>query len=860
MLGGALFLAGMGGAHAADPSPAEVQAAFPAGDGLVVQVGAANGAFLAELTNKGRRSVHGLCLSDRDRDVVRGVLHQRAVYPLASVATWDAAPGLPYADRLVNLLIVDRDALGAQAPSDEECRRVVAPGGAILAKVGGVWKSAAMPRPATFANWTHFDGGADGNALSADREATSINSLQWIENAMENRWRKTGPKGGDGGNMRVWGRYAVVAFYVEKKEVKPGKPEDGFVPPEDRMVLECRDVNNGLPIWQKRRPFHIARSRWALAVDQGLCFTWLTNEGPLSAIDLATGEVRYTYPGSELDGYKVTKVERDGEKLQHFPGMRPDNHWVRVSGNTVIANGYGALRAWTLEGKPLWTFQREGSSAEIPIIDAARGAVYAMLVKENNAPKWREDSIAFERWPTSDKVQGFVALDLATGKLKWENTDLASRPTGFLEDKKERRPLPVGWGQLIVAGNYLVAFNTATIAGGSTLLVATIDPLTGKTVRFDPNDFLEGTKDRARFNGGMRCVAYRDGVIYALSSSGVYSFDPVTGKSELLSGLPWNARCIRPVIGPDHFLIGQTAFIGRDFAGKFYASARSGCSRSPVIGAGLILFGPHTCGCVTHLDGHFATTSRPVGKPVADAVRLFRPKPTAVPVPAPAAESAGSLITENWDWFTISVPVKPVTVERDGWTYAIEPQGHRIDATGPGGRKWSYVAEARIGTGIAVTADRVVLGSHDGWVHGLDRNTGIEVWRYLLAPSHRLIFANGMLTSTWPVFGVAELGNGRVVASAGIHVEHEGGIRVAALNAADGSLAWLKRLQKPVSVIGPGGGKNAKIIEFSIINGIPKVADGKVLLQPGSHLGKLDFPPDESEDSINARLAAGLPR
>jgi hypothetical protein len=279
-----------------------------------------------------------------------------------------------------------------------------------------------------------------------------------------------------------------------------------------------------------------------------------------------------------------------------------------------------------------------------------------------------------------------------------------------------------------------------------------------------------------------------------------------------------------------------------------------------VIGAGLILFGPQTCGCVTHLDGHFATTSRPVGQPVADAARLLRPKPTGVQAPAPAAEPSGSLITENWDWFTISVPVKPVTVERDGWKFEIQPQGHRIDATGPGGKKWSYLADARIGTGIVVTADRVVLGSHDGWVHGLDRATGTEVWRYLLAPSHRLIFANGMLTSTWPVFGVADLGGGRVVATAGIHVEHEGGIRVAALNAADGSLVWLKRLQKQVSVIGPGGGKSAKIAEFSVVNGIPSVEDGKIIIKSGAHLGKLDFSPDESEESINARLTAGIPR
>jgi len=146
-----------------------------------------------------------------------------------------------------------------------------------------------------------------------------------------------------------------------------------------------------------------------------------------------------------------------------------------------------------------------------------------------------------------------------------------------------------------------------------------------------------------------------------------------------------------------------------------------------------------------------------------------------------------------------------------------------------------------------------VLGSHDGWVHGLDRGTGALVWKHLLAPSHRLIVANNMLTSTWPVFGVADLGKGVVVASAGLHVENEGGVRVAGLRASDGGVVWHKTLTKPPSKI--VGTSRLPIVDRSLINGVPAVVDGKVVIQSiEKHMGRVEFAPDEDEKAINTRL------
>jgi outer membrane protein assembly factor BamB len=190
----------------------------------------------------------------------------------------------------------------------------------------------------------------------------------------------------------------------------------------------------------------------------------------------------------------------------------------------------------------------------------------------------------------------------------------------------------------------------------------------------------------------------------------------------------------------------------------------------------------------------------------------------------------------------------------------VDPSAHRITARGAG-TQWSYVADARIGLDLAVVGDRVVLGSHDGWVHGLELKTGALKWRYLAAPAHRLIVANGMVTSSWPVFGVADLGGGFVVASAGTHAELDGGVRVVALKADDGTLAWVRNLSKKPTRIPPrgtglGGKRGAPIAEFSLINAAPAVEGGKVVIDGGAHLNRLEFAPEETEEQINAKWPA----
>ncbi|MCY3019498.1 MAG: PQQ-binding-like beta-propeller repeat protein [Planctomycetota bacterium] len=832
-------------APAACPSSAEVTAAFPAGDGLAVEVGATNPGFLGSLTNNGKRLVQGLTLDDATRDQVRAELISTNLHPLASVATWHGAPHLPYADRLVNLLILDRDALAGKVPSEAECRRVVAPGGVILARTGGAWTQTLVARPPGFADWTHFDGGSDGNAVSADAEATAIHGLQWIDNVREPRWQKTGPHGGDQGNIRILGRYAIIDVFI--------RPMDKDPKFEPRVFLECRDVNNGLLIWQKPRPDSVASKRWALAAGEGMCFTWMKEDGPLTAFDLTTGKEVRTYPGSEIKPY-MQADRKNKTKLSPQKGIQGDNHWVRVAGKTVLANGNGPLQAWTLEGKLLWTFEKTGERLELPAVDEQRKVVYGLMIQDNPVNEWGRGPMMWQRWPSSDCVKSIIALDLATGEKKWENTELASRDSGY-QVWDTKAPIYTAFGQLMAAGDYVVATNDSAISGGSITLAASLDSATGKTVQFNPRTFDQVGKRGFHITAvGLNSSVFRDGMVYMMNSASMMSFDPKSGEAKEVFNMGWNGRCAKAIATKDKFLLAQTAFLGKDLGGEMYSLARSGCAQSPVPGAGLILFGPHLCHCVTHFDGYFATTSRPAPPPLPEGQRLIKgtDKPAGLPA-AGATAIAQGLITESWPWFTISEPVKPETVEKAGWSFYVVPQAQRIEA-GNGGNKWAYSADARIGLDFAVAGERVVIGTHDGWVHGLDLKTGALKWRYLVAPAHRLIIANGMLTSAWPVFGVADLGNGQVVASAGTHVELDGGVRVVALRAEDGSLVWAKTISKTTSKIPPGG-KGSQIVEHSLINAAPSVAGGKVVIDGGAHLGRLEFDPAEPEASICKRLS-----
>jgi hypothetical protein len=148
---------------------ARMSAAHGIDAGVCVHIGASDGTLEIKLAANGRRLVHGLALDDSSLLRARNAIKQKGLYPLASVEKLTTKGRLPYADNLVNPLVADLDVLGEAAPSYAEIMRVICPSGVASLKKDGKWSQTVKPRPKQMDDWTHFDYGPEGNAVSHDK-------------------------------------------------------------------------------------------------------------------------------------------------------------------------------------------------------------------------------------------------------------------------------------------------------------------------------------------------------------------------------------------------------------------------------------------------------------------------------------------------------------------------------------------------------------------------------------------------------------------------------------------------------------------------------------------------------------------
>lgn len=150
--------------------PADVAAEADAAGcrvGLAVVVGSSDGAAEVALAAGGQRLVQGLARDEASLTAARATIGAHGFYGLASVIRPLSLATLPYADGLVDLLVVDADRLGAAAPPGDEILRVVAPRGLVLTHRGGRWSRSVKPRSPC------ADGGAGTSAAGGSGQAAS---------------------------------------------------------------------------------------------------------------------------------------------------------------------------------------------------------------------------------------------------------------------------------------------------------------------------------------------------------------------------------------------------------------------------------------------------------------------------------------------------------------------------------------------------------------------------------------------------------------------------------------------------------------------------------------------------------------
>jgi len=807
--------------HAADP---EAVTATGVKGGLCIVVPPSDAAQLTALSSGGRFVVQGLAPANVV-DAIRAKI-PIAMGGLVSVQAWKSGGVLPYADNLVDLLVVDRDVLGAGGPADAELLRVVAPAqGAVWQKKGDTWSKLTKPMPTEYGEWTHFYYDATNNPVSRDTAVKIPTSMQWLNENM------TGS--GSANQLVSGGRYLGI-----------------FNRRPSNIAYTTRGAFNGITLQRTETK------------------TDLATEMPFGPVIMMDGVVYMAMDGTTAAPKVVARDPVTWAVIRTFELPLPDlskKEKDKKSGYRGRYLGISAcedvLLVWTHDklfcadratGKLRWIFDNKGKNVDWPSYDPINHRI-GLLIAANDT------TFLFGERDTPFPAKEIVSVSLKDGAVAWR----VQHPLVGTDDTPCAAFLWSG-------GAYY--FNTNIYLGTGSYSIGCIDATTGVTRWYKPKvGEYGGTKGGAGVGVGS-LLAYPEAVV--LTRSAMLAYDPKTG-ANLGQWILGNSRCDSGRGSANYF-----CNFGHYFKveGTAFSLVRNEIGRGPCGGYelpayGMRYFQPQSCQCFAAVRGLFAVSSQLVAGPVADAERLekgpaFALKPARQEGPGdwPAlmhdsARSCGgsALKTTNpkevWrvqlepnaqpgpvaaDWRTCANFNGPISmpVIAGGLVLVSAPDAHRIHAVdaATGKNVWTFTAEARVDTPPTVAGGRVYAGCRDGSVYCLDLATGGLAWRFLAARNHKQIVAYGQLESAWPVHGSVVVEKGLVLATAGYHPDVDGGIHCWGLEAGTGAIRWSRMLTSdrksfaldPKNPSMPDGYFNANQLLNSVAN-----SDGAVAVIPG---------------------------
>jgi outer membrane protein assembly factor BamB len=800
--------------------------------GLAVHLGTTDGALEIHLAGGGRMLVHGLALDGASLAAARQAIRAKGLYGLASVEKAAALDPLPYAENLVNLLVADLDALGPKAPPMPEILRVLAPGGAAFLGKGGAWTRTVKPRPKEMDDWTHFDYGPEGNAVSHDALVRPATFVQWTVGV------QTIKLGGNPAGFRVYTstRVAGGRVFFEWGAAEKGKRENWY---------DGRDAFNGLPLWSVKNTAG-GRKDWQFVAGPGRLYAFLEDRGPLVALDAETGRVVRTF-------------DQGGRLAEPSHGTA-----LRLCGGTLLETSGNALYALdAASGALKWKYVEDKGNLFFPSATAKDGRVFAAVAEAVTRGS--------ARWPVA-KASAIVCLDLASGKPVWRCTEI----DGFYV------------GQLVYDNGSLALFGSGAIGGGE-------EPFIGN-LRASDGKLLWHATYQKKYNRFGYNLLVRDGAIYYADAWRLYAHAMQTGEeTRPFDDGGYNMRCNRLTATDAYFIYGFGTFVDRAWRGTFPSISRGGCAMGGFPANGLMYYTPNACGCITEVRGHIALSSEPVREPVPDEKRLEvvdgrktagdaagdarRPRqeggmPTpplrghvfqegdsvpgepraghATPADQASPENSGTSplpalpIAADWLRQDRAPAMETPPVASGNGTLVAVIHEHRLEARDAAGKvRWSFTAGGRISAPPVLHDGLCLFGSHDGWVYAVRAADGSPLWRFLAAPYEHKTVAYGQLESSWPVYGVVIHG-GRVCAAAGTHPEVGGGIYIYGLDPKTGRLAWKKVLRRS-PVVADGKGKTT--IRPNRVLGDVLKSDGQTLSLPG-----LAFTPETADAELQKKV------
>ena len=759
--------------------------------GLVVHLGCGDGKLTAALHASESYLVQGLDADAANVANVRAHIQSLGVYGKVSAEVCKGAR-LPYADRLVNLVVADD--LGPIPMA--EVMRVLAPEG--VAYVGG--KKTVKPRPADIDEWTHYLHGPQNNAVAQDPTIGPPRSLRWTAPP---RWGRT--------HEELASLSAMVTSGGRLFSILDDAPHISLWYPAEWKLI-ARDAFSGVKLWNKPIPLwndhlrhfrsgptHLPRRLVAVGND---VFVTLGFAAPVTRLDAATGEVVHTYKGTERT-----------EEIVCHDGVL----YLMVGTSEVTRSGAGlSLRGEpeptatrflialdVQSGKELWRKNAKGSDFILPLsVTALRDKVFYQ------------------------DTRGIACVDARTGSQKW----LAKRPT------PSKR---YGWSTstLVITEDVVLCADRKMVGkAGGTPPPAKTDPTWGVTCfgvagvdRKGPCELIAYAMADGRELWSAPCgVGYNSPVdVFAIDST-VWlgpgfgqGYDLKTGevrKKFSVKAQPVGMvhhRCYRNKAS-SHFIFTakdgiEVIDVRKGWVGN-NSWVRGTCQYGIVPANGMIYAPPDACGChpKARLQGFNAlSTTLPTsatGKPVSEAGRLIKG-------PAYGKASTAGTAGDAWPMYrhdalrsgatkaTVPGSVKLAWATEIGGkltqpvfsgdkVFVASVDTHQLHALSAddGAKAWSHTAGGRIDSAPTLHEDLVLFGSADGWVTCLDQRDGQIVWRFHAAPEARLIVDDGRVESSWPVHGSVLVHNGAAVFTAGRSSYLDGGIYLYRLNPRTGKM------------------------------------------------------------------------
>lgn len=234
--------------------------------GLCVHLGADDGHLAVEFAQTGKFLVHVWVTESAALANARNTIRAKGVYGQASVER-GSLERLPYADHLVNFVVVDDLAAALkQGLTLTEVLRVLAPRGVAylgqrpgsggftaaqlrswlekagikdpeLVERGGVWAKITKPLQAGADEWTHYNYDPTGSRVSRDTLAGPPARVRWLDGPS---W----PTERNGPNAAVTAEGRL--FYVADHAPEQKAPQ---------YWLVARDAHNGLLLWKRPSVF-----------------------------------------------------------------------------------------------------------------------------------------------------------------------------------------------------------------------------------------------------------------------------------------------------------------------------------------------------------------------------------------------------------------------------------------------------------------------------------------------------------------------------------------------------------------------------------------------------------------------------